>query len=70
MGADGSFTFIPTAGFTGPASFTYTVTDADGGTDTATATINVTGLVWYVDASYDAGTHGASDGTYLHPFTD
>ena len=69
MAADGSFTFNPTTGFTGPASFTYTLSDADGGTDTATATINVSGLVWYVDKDY-AGANGPSDGSFLKPFTD
>lgn len=37
----GNVIFTPTAGYSGPASFTYTVSDGRGGTDTATVTINV-----------------------------
>ena len=39
--ADGSFDYFPDNGFNGPDSFEYTVTDDDGATTTATATINV-----------------------------
>lgn len=41
VAADGSFVYVPTTGFTGPDSFTYTITDANGTTSTATATIQV-----------------------------
>ncbi|ADO74013.1 Ig-like domain-containing protein [Stigmatella aurantiaca] len=34
-------TFTPTAGFTGTTSFTYTVSDGRGGSDTATVTVQV-----------------------------
>ena len=34
--ADGSFTYTPDAGFSGSDSFTYTVFDQDGDSDTAT----------------------------------
>lgn len=34
-------TFNPDAGFTGPASFTYTISDSAGGSDTATVSITV-----------------------------
>ncbi len=37
----GDVLFTPTGNFTGEASFTYTVSDGDGGTDTATARFNV-----------------------------
>jgi uncharacterized lipoprotein NlpE involved in copper resistance len=40
--ADGGFIFTPTAGFVGTTSFTYTVSDGLGGSDTATVTIDVT----------------------------
>jgi hypothetical protein len=39
---DGSFTFTPTPGFTGPASFTYRVTDVDGDWAEALVSIDVT----------------------------
>jgi len=35
----GNITFTPTANYNGPASFTYTITDADGDTSTATGQI-------------------------------
>ncbi|MBB6310330.1 cadherin-like domain-containing protein, partial [Xanthobacter tagetidis] len=38
----GTFTFTPDADFNGPASFTYTVSDGKGGTDTATVAVSVT----------------------------
>uniref|UniRef100_UPI0035644A97 DUF4347 domain-containing protein n=1 Tax=Novipirellula sp. TaxID=2795430 RepID=UPI0035644A97 len=51
VNADGSFDYDPngafdglTAGETGTDSFTYTVSDGNGGTDTATVTITVNGI--------------------------
>jgi outer membrane protein OmpA-like peptidoglycan-associated protein len=35
-------TFQPDVGFTGTATFTYTISDGNGGTDTATVTVTVT----------------------------
>ncbi|MCG8556792.1 MAG: tandem-95 repeat protein, partial [Proteobacteria bacterium] len=46
---DGSFTFTPDQDFTGETSFTYTVSDGQGGTDTATVTIDVEGVVQQAD---------------------
>jgi VCBS repeat-containing protein len=39
--ATGAFTFEPNLGYSGPASFTYSITDVEGGVDTATASITV-----------------------------
>ena len=39
VNADGSFTYTPTAGFSGTDSFTYRVEDANGATATATVTL-------------------------------
>ncbi len=39
--ATGAFTFAPNSGYNGPASFTYSVTDVEGGVDTASALITV-----------------------------
>ena len=47
--AGGSVTYTPNANFSGPDSFTYTVSDGNGGTDTATIDVTVT-------AVNDAGT--------------
>ncbi len=37
----GNVLFTPTPGYTGPASFTYTISDGQGGTSTATVSISV-----------------------------
>jgi VCBS repeat-containing protein len=41
LNVNGSFTYTPNPGYAGPDVLTYTVTDADGGTTTATLTFNV-----------------------------
>jgi outer membrane protein OmpA-like peptidoglycan-associated protein len=40
-GGGTGLTFQPDAGFTGTATFTYTISDGNGGTDTATVTVTV-----------------------------
>jgi hypothetical protein len=64
LNADGSFTYLSAAGFTGQDSFEYTVTD---GVDSATGTVMVVSAyrVWYVD---NAGT-APGDGRDASPFT-
>src|SRR5215831_5152537 len=65
MAADGSFTYTPTAGFSGPSdSFPYTLGNGTGKTDTATVTINISGLIWFVNNS--PGSNG--DGRLSTPF--
>ncbi|MBL8111495.1 MAG: putative Ig domain-containing protein, partial [Acidobacteria bacterium] len=62
LGADGTFLYTPAPGFAGPAdSFSYTLTDANGASATASVTLSISGLVWFVDSSY-VGGNGASDG--------
>ncbi|RYY04220.1 MAG: retention module-containing protein [Gammaproteobacteria bacterium] len=41
LNADGSVTFTPTANYNGLATYTYTISDGHGGTDTATVTMNI-----------------------------
>jgi len=41
LSADGSLTYTPNADFSGADQFTYTITDANGATDTATVYISV-----------------------------
>ena len=61
MSSNGSFLYTPAVGFAGPSdAFTYTVTDANSATDTAVATINMSGVVWYVNAAAAGGGDGRS----------
>ncbi|MCC7181484.1 MAG: VCBS repeat-containing protein [Acidobacteria bacterium] len=64
MSTTGTFLYTPPTGFAGPSdTFTYTLTDGNGLTDTAVVTINSSGVIWYVDASASAG-----DGRSHNPF--
>jgi hypothetical protein len=72
INGDGSFSYNPPPGFTGSDSFTYTITDAGGKTDTATATFSVgngtstpgANVVWFVNPSAPSG----GDGRLTNPF--
>jgi hypothetical protein len=68
--ANGSFTFTPTTGFVGITSFKYYVQDAQGlgNVTEGIVTMTVTDKIWYVDNTY-GGENGASDGSYMKPFT-
>jgi len=44
LNADGTFAYTPVADFNGEDSFTYTITDATGVTDTATAFVSVVAI--------------------------
>ena len=44
LNADGAFTYTPVDDFNGSDSFTYQVSDGNGGMDTATATISITAV--------------------------
>ncbi|HET7462839.1 MAG TPA: Ig-like domain-containing protein [Longimicrobium sp.] len=58
LASDGTFTFTPEIGYTGPASFTYTVTNGFGTTAAATVSLNVSGIAWFVNSAADAGNDG------------
>ena len=65
MSSNGSFLYTPAAGFAGPSdTFTYTMTDGNGATDTAVVTINITGVVWYVNAGAGGGGTGRSNSPF------
>lgn len=66
LASDGTFTFSPETGYTGPASFTYTVTNGFGTTAPATVSLNVSGIAWFVNTAADAG----NDGRYGSAFDD
>jgi len=62
---DGSFTYLPAAGFTGTDTFQYTITcGTSAKTATATVTITVGTLVWYVDDSKSAAGNGESNSPF------
>ncbi|MFZ7087645.1 Ig-like domain-containing protein [Curtobacterium sp. RRHDQ10] len=53
LSADGSFTYVPEKGYSGPDSFEYTATDADGQTTTATVNLVVAAAATAADDSVD-----------------
>jgi hypothetical protein len=58
---DGTFIYTPNANFTGPSdTFSYTLTDGNGVTNTATVTVSLSEMVWYVDSAAAAGGDGRS----------
>jgi len=65
LSSDGSFTYSPNAGDRAATdSFTYTLDNGTGKIDTATVTITLNGLIWFVD-----DTPGpAGDGRLNSPF--
>jgi VCBS repeat-containing protein len=58
MAADGTLTFVPGPNTPETLELPYTVSDGNGGTDTATWTINIAG----VDISDNTGPGGTADG--------
>jgi large repetitive protein len=56
---DGTFTYLPNAGFSGTDTFQYTIT-CSGSQSTATATVTITvgTLVWYVNNAAAPGGNG------------
>ncbi len=68
MNTDGTFTYTPPAGFTGKDTFTFQVSDGTA-TSSATATITVSNLVWYVNDTGVANGNGVNgNGTSASPF--
>ncbi len=58
LNAGGNLVFTPTANYAGPASFTYTIADANGGESTAT----VSGTVTNTTPALDLDASGAGTG--------
>ena len=65
VNADGSFTYNPPPGFEGSDSFTYTLTNSEG-SNNATVTITVSGMIWFVNAAATC----PCDGRLTNPFVD
>src|SRR6185503_7389530 len=69
INADGSFSYNPPAGFEGTDTFTYTLTNSEG-SNLATVTINVTGMIWFIDNNAAACTTlAAGCGRLTNPFS-
>jgi hypothetical protein len=63
VNANGTFTYLPPAGFTGDDTFTYTLSDDHAHTVTATVTVHVTKRVLYVKND-GGGSTGRVDSPY------
>ncbi len=63
MNNDGSFTYNPPAGFEGADTFTYTLTNS-AGSNNATVTVNVSGMIWFIDNNASC----PCDGRLTNPF--
>jgi uncharacterized repeat protein (TIGR01451 family) len=66
LNADGSFTYDPTAGFTGTDTFTYTLSNSVG-SSVGTVTITVANRIWFINDTVGACTTSC-DGRLSHPF--
>jgi len=70
IATDGSFSYVPPAGFTGTDSFTYVVTDNGAPVATVTGTISITvgQRVWYIRDVIDANNAAGGDGRSTNAF--
>ena len=57
----GQVVFTPEANYNGPASFSYTISDGKGGTDTATVSLNINPENDAPEAANDSGITGNED---------
>ena len=59
INGDGTLTYTPAAGFAGTDAFTYAVSDGNGGSDSATVTVTVSGVNGAPVANDDSATTDA-----------
>ncbi|MGH3156167.1 MAG: Ig-like domain-containing protein, partial [Streptosporangiaceae bacterium] len=66
MNPDGTFTYVPDAGFSGTDTFQYTIAGSNDPSQTATASVTITvgTVVWYVNDSQPAGGNGEADSPF------
>ncbi len=62
---NGSFNYTPPVGRSGTDTFWYTVLDEDGNTDRGKVSLNINGMVWYINSASGSGT---ADGRFTTPF--
>lgn len=58
LNADGSFSYVPNPAFVGADSFTYVLSDGQGGSDTATVTLNMTNAAPYAATDWFTALFG------------
>jgi hypothetical protein len=58
MNANGTFTYNPPRGFEGTDTFTYTLTDSTGKTDTGIVSVVVSDVIWFINNAAAAGGDG------------
>src|SRR5690606_17271651 len=64
MDSDGEFEYIPLTGYTGEDSFTYTIDNGFGVPSTATVTITISDIIYFMDDQADAGGDGSLDSPF------
>jgi methionine-rich copper-binding protein CopC len=71
VAANGTFTYNPPAGYEGPDSFNYTISN-NAGSDIGTVNITIAGMIWFIDdnaASGSCTTNNNICGRLTHPFS-
>ena len=71
VAANGTFTYNPPAGYEGPDSFNYTITNS-AGSDVGTVNITISGMIWFIDDNAASGSCTANNnicGRLTHPFS-
>ena len=71
VAANGTFTYNPPAGYEGPDSFNYTISNA-AGSDIGTVNITIAGMIWFIDDNPASGactTNNNICGRLTNPFS-
>jgi methionine-rich copper-binding protein CopC len=72
VAADGTFSYNPPAGYEGPDSFNYTISNPAVGSDVGTVNLTVAGMIWFIDDNPVSGactTNNNICGRLTHPFS-
>ena len=71
VAANGTFSYNPPAGYEGPDSFNYTISNA-AGSDVGTVNITIAGMIWFIDDNPASGactTNNNICGRLTNPFS-